>query len=108
MVQSQRTRYHHSLISYELYGRLYKFLTPALPWDHTTAFGFTVRAVTARLLGLNAEKIAHAIAMSAAQSATLGVVGEDSCPTASSWRARSWLKGACKPRNLPRPASVAR
>ena len=63
-----------SLISYELYGRLYKFLTPALPWDHTTAFGFTVPAVTARLLGLNAEKIAHAIAMSAAQSATLGVV----------------------------------
>jgi 2-methylcitrate dehydratase len=62
------------LISYELYGRLYKFLTPALPWDHTTAFGFTVPAVAARLLGLDAEKIAHAIAMSAAQSATLGVV----------------------------------
>jgi 2-methylcitrate dehydratase len=62
------------LIGYELYGRLYKFLTPALPWDHTTAFGFTIPAVTARLLGLNTEQITHAIAMSAAQSATLGVV----------------------------------
>jgi 2-methylcitrate dehydratase len=62
------------LISYELYGRLYKFLTPELPWDHTTAFGFTVPAVTARLLGLDVEKVAHAIAMSAAQSASLGVV----------------------------------
>jgi len=62
------------LIGYELYGRLYKFLTPALPWDHTTAFGLAIPAVTARLLGLDADKIAHAIAMSAAQSATLGVV----------------------------------
>jgi len=62
------------LIGYELYGRIYKFLTPALPWDHTTTFGLTVPAVTARLLGLDADKIAHAIAMSAAQSATLGVV----------------------------------
>jgi 2-methylcitrate dehydratase len=63
-----------ALIGYELYGRLYKFLTPELPWDHTTAFGLTVPAVVARLLGLNAEQIAHAIAISAAQCATLGVV----------------------------------
>jgi 2-methylcitrate dehydratase len=62
------------LIGYELYGRLNRFLTADLPWDHTTAFGFTVPAVTARLLGLDAERIAHAIAMSAAQAATLGVV----------------------------------
>src|SRR5215510_15863615 len=60
--------------SYELYGRIYKFLTPELPWDHTTTFGFTVPAFAARLLGLDADKTAHAIAMSAAQSATLGVV----------------------------------
>jgi 2-methylcitrate dehydratase len=62
------------LASYELYGRIYKFLTPELPWDHTTTFGFTVPAVAARLLGLDADKAAHAIAISAAQSASLGVV----------------------------------
>src|SRR5262245_180001 len=60
--------------SYELYGRIYKFLTPELPWDHTTTFGFTVPAFAARLLGLDADKTAHAIAISAAQSASLGVV----------------------------------
>jgi 2-methylcitrate dehydratase len=60
--------------SYELYGRVYKFLTPELPWDHTTSFGFTVPAFAARLLGLDADKTAHAIAISAAQSASLGVV----------------------------------
>src|SRR5262249_2236211 len=60
--------------SYELYGRIYEFLTPALPWDHTTSFGFTVPAFTARLLRLDADKTAHAIAISAAQSASLGVV----------------------------------
>ena len=62
------------LIGYELYGRVYGFLTPELPWDHTTSFGFSVPAVAARLLGLDAERIAHAIAISAAQAATLGVV----------------------------------
>ena len=62
------------LASYELYGRLYKFLTPELPWDHTTCFGFTVPAVAACLLGLSVEQTAHAIAISAAQSASLGVV----------------------------------
>jgi 2-methylcitrate dehydratase len=62
------------LVGYELYGRVYKYLTPELPWDHTTSFGFSVPAVAARLLGLDANKTAHAIAISAAQSATLGVV----------------------------------
>jgi 2-methylcitrate dehydratase len=33
------------LAGYELYGRVYKYLTPELPWDHTTAFGFSVPAV---------------------------------------------------------------
>jgi 2-methylcitrate dehydratase len=62
------------LVAYELYGRVYNFLTPDLPWDHTTCFGLSVPAVAARLLGLNEERTAHAIAISAAQSATLRVV----------------------------------
>ena len=62
------------LVGYEVYGRVYKYLTPELPWDHTTCFGFSVPAVAARLLGLDVDQTAHAIAISAAQSATLGVV----------------------------------
>src|SRR5262249_9563897 len=62
------------LIGYEVYGRVCKFLGPDLPWDHTTAFGLSVPAAAARLLGLDADRAAHAIALSAAQSAVLGVV----------------------------------
>jgi 2-methylcitrate dehydratase len=62
------------LASYELYGRVYKFLTPDLPWDHTTAFGFSVPAAAARLMGIGGEAAANAIAISAAQSASLGAV----------------------------------
>ncbi|HEY7301662.1 MAG TPA: MmgE/PrpD family protein [Xanthobacteraceae bacterium] len=62
------------LASYELYGRVTRFLTPELPWDHTTAFGVTVPAAAARLLGLDSARTANAIAISAAQSASLGAV----------------------------------
>src|SRR5262245_23456696 len=62
------------LIGYEVYGRVCKFLGPDLPWDHTMAFGLSVPAAAARLLGLDADRAAHAIALSAAQSAALGVV----------------------------------
>jgi 2-methylcitrate dehydratase len=62
------------LAAYELYGRVYRFLTSDLPWDHSTAFGFSVPAAVARLLSLDADRAANAIAISAAQSATLGAV----------------------------------
>src|SRR5262249_5469294 len=61
------------LAGYELYGRVYKYLTPELPWDHTTCFGFSVPAVAARLPGLDLDRTANAIAISAAQAATPGV-----------------------------------
>jgi 2-methylcitrate dehydratase len=62
------------LAGYELYGRIYGFLPPELPWDHTTAFSLTIPAVAGRMLKLAPEQTAHAIALSAAQSATLSVV----------------------------------
>jgi 2-methylcitrate dehydratase len=62
------------LIGYEVYGRIYRLFSPERPWDHTTAFGFSVPAAVARLLGLDASRAANAIAISAAQSASLGVV----------------------------------
>lgn len=62
------------LLAYELYGRVYRFLRPDLPWDHTTAFGFSVPAAAARLMHLDADATANAIAISAAQSASLGAV----------------------------------
>ena len=62
------------LMSYDLYGRFNKLLTPDLPWDHTTAFGFTIPAAAGKLMGLSVSQMANAIALSGAQSATLGVV----------------------------------
>lgn len=62
------------LIGYELYGRVCKALRADLPWDHTTAFSFSVPAIAARLMGLDVETTANAIALSGAQSISLGVV----------------------------------
>jgi 2-methylcitrate dehydratase len=62
------------LLAYELYGRVYRFLRPDLPWDHTTAFGFSVPAAAARLMHLDVDTTGNAIAISAAQSASLGAV----------------------------------
>ncbi len=63
-----------ALLSYEMFGRIYRFLTPELPWDHTTAFGFSIPAAAARMLGLSREVAANAIALGGAQSITLGCV----------------------------------
>ncbi len=63
-----------ALLSYELFGRFYRFLTPELPWDHTSAFGFSIPAAVSRMLGLSGEQTRNAIALSGAQTLTLGVV----------------------------------
>ena len=61
------------LAGYEIYGRMNKMLGPG-PWDHTTCFSFSIPAVAGRLMGLDEEKTAHAIALAGAQSISLGIV----------------------------------
>ncbi len=62
------------VMGYELFGRLQKLLDRERPWDHVTALGFVAPAVAGRLMALEEEKLAHALALSAAHCATLGVV----------------------------------
>jgi 2-methylcitrate dehydratase len=61
------------LAGYEIYGRVYKMFG-AGPWDHTTCFSFSVPAIASRLMGLDEDKTANAIALAGAQSISLGVV----------------------------------
>lgn len=63
-----------ALTSYEFFGRFYRFLTPDLPWDHTSAFGFSIPLAASRMLGLSEAIAENAIALGGAQSLTLGVV----------------------------------
>ncbi len=62
-----------ALLSYEMFGRFYRFLTPELPWDHTSAFGFSIPAAVSRMLGLPRDQTRNAIALSGARTLTLGV-----------------------------------
>lgn len=62
------------LAGYEIYGRVYKLMVTGVPWDHTTCFSFSVPAIVCRLMGLDEQATANAIALSGAQSISLGVV----------------------------------
>jgi 2-methylcitrate dehydratase len=61
-------------LGYEIYGRILDLGNPESPWDHVTASGVTTAAMTGWLLRLPPERIAHAVALAATHSATLGQV----------------------------------
>ena len=63
-----------SLMGYEMFGRLRKLLHREPIWDHVTTFGIVAPAIAGRLMGLNEEQISHALAISAAHCATLGII----------------------------------
>jgi len=62
------------VMGYELFGRIQRLLRRERPWDHTTALGLVCSAVAGRLMGLDREALAHAIALGAAHCATPGIV----------------------------------
>jgi 2-methylcitrate dehydratase len=61
-------------LGYEVYGRILDLVDPDSPWDHVTTSGVTVAAMTGWLLRQSSEQLAHAIALAASHSATLGQV----------------------------------
>jgi 2-methylcitrate dehydratase len=61
-------------LSYEVYGRILDLNDPDSPWDHVTVSGIVTAATTGWLLRLPPERLAHAIALAACHSATLGEV----------------------------------
>ncbi len=61
-------------MGYEIYGRILDLGDPDSPWDHVTVSGIVTAAMTGWLLRLPAERLAHAMALAACHSATLGEV----------------------------------
>jgi 2-methylcitrate dehydratase len=61
-------------MGYEIYGRLLDLGDPDSPWDHVTVSGIVTAAMIGYLIRLSPERLAHAIALAASHSATLGEV----------------------------------
>jgi len=61
-------------MGYEIYGRVLDLSDPDSPWDHVTVSGIVTAAMIGYLLRLSPVRLAHAIALAASHSATLGEV----------------------------------
>jgi 2-methylcitrate dehydratase len=58
------------LLGYEIYGRGKALMDAHSPWDGITISGLVAPAMAGKLIGLDQEKLAHAIALSAARAPT--------------------------------------
>lgn len=61
-------------LGYEIYCRMQDIIPKRATWDHTTASALAAPLIAGRLMGLNAEQLAHAAALSATHGNTLAVV----------------------------------
>jgi 2-methylcitrate dehydratase len=61
-------------LGYEIYCRVQDIIPARGTWDHTTASALAAPLIAGRLMGLNAEQLAHAAALSATHGNTLAVV----------------------------------
>ena len=76
---SSRQRSGHEILAaivmgYELYARLQRAMDRGGQWDGVTASGLVAPAMAGWLMGLSVEKLAHALALGAARSATPSIV----------------------------------
>jgi 2-methylcitrate dehydratase len=62
------------IAGYELYCRIQDIIVGRGPWDHVTASALGAPAIAGRLLGLDANQLANALALSAAHGNTLSAV----------------------------------
>jgi 2-methylcitrate dehydratase len=72
------------LLGYEIYGRGKALMQAESIWDGITISGLAAPAMAGRLLGLDEEKLAHAIALSAARAPTPVAVREGGISAAKS------------------------
>src|ERR1041384_1081710 len=61
-------------LGYEVYCRIQDIIPVRGTWDHTTASALGAPLIAGRLMGLNAEQLAHAAALSVTHGNTLAVV----------------------------------
>lgn len=62
------------VIGYEIFGRLKTLLDPHGEWDEVTASGLVAPAMAGRLMGLDDERLAHAMALGIARAPTPAIV----------------------------------
>jgi 2-methylcitrate dehydratase len=72
------------LIGYEIYGRGKALMRADSPWDGISISGLAAPAMAGRLLGLDKDKLAHAIALGAARAPTPIAVREGAISAAKS------------------------
>jgi 2-methylcitrate dehydratase len=72
------------LVGYEIYGRGKALMRADAPWDGISISGLAAPAMAGRLLGFDAEKLAHAIALGAARAPTPVAVREGAISAAKS------------------------
>jgi 2-methylcitrate dehydratase len=61
-------------VGYELYGRFKGLMDRSGPWDGVSLSGFVAPAIAGRLMGLDAGRLAHALALGGARCATPAIV----------------------------------
>src|SRR5207237_3428727 len=62
------------IIGYELYARLQRLMDRNGEWDGVTISGLVAPAIAGWLMGLDEARLAHALALGAARSATPAIV----------------------------------
>jgi 2-methylcitrate dehydratase len=86
------------IVGYELYGRLRALTRYPCPFDGTSVSGFVAAAMAGRLMGLDAERQAHALALGACRCLTPRIVRKGKLSAAKSLAnaliAQSGVQGA--------------
>jgi 2-methylcitrate dehydratase len=62
------------ILGYELYWRLQRLMDRAGKWDGVSASGIVAPAIAGFLIGLDEQRLAHAIALGAARAATPSII----------------------------------
>lgn len=72
------------VVGYETFGRVKSFMDRKGAWDGVTISGFVSPLMAGRLMGLGADRLAHAIALSGARAATPAIVRHGGISSAKS------------------------
>lgn len=72
------------IVGYEAFGRIKTFMDRKGTWDGVTISGFVASLMAGRLMGLDANRLAHAIALSGARAATPAIVRHGGISSAKS------------------------
>ena len=96
------------VLGYEIFGRCKELMERDSAWDGVTVSGLVAPAMAGRLMRLDPQRLANAIALSGARAATSTAVRFGDISAAKSIARRWWRRTACRPRCWPSAASPVR